>query len=225
MKSLLLIEDDLALNSALKFDLEKQNFNVLTIFLGNESIEIIKNETIDMIILDVNLPDISGFELIKRLKNINKNIPVLFLSACDLDKDILKGFDLGAEDYVTKPFNIEILHKKIDVILRRNQIDENIFQYDDYIYFDIQNLELKINNKDISLTPTEYKLLIYFIKNKNQILTKENIMSYLWDINNNYVDEHTLLVNVSRLRHKIEDEKHRYIKTIYGIGYRWNSHE
>ena len=225
MKSLLLIEDDLALNSALKFDLEKQNFNVLTIFLGNESIEIIKNETIDMIILDVNLPDISGFELIKRLKNINKNIPVLFFSACDLDKDILKGFDLGAEDYVTKPFNIEILHKKIDVILRRNQIDENIFQYDDYIYFDIQNLELKINNKDISLTPTEYKLLIYFIKNKNQILTKENIMSYLWDINNNYVDEHTLLVNVSRLRHKIEDEKHRYIKTIYGIGYRWNSHE
>ena len=143
---------------------------------------------------------------------MNLNIPILILSACDLDSDILHGFNLGAEDYVTKPFNIEILHKKINVILKRNT--KNIFYKDDHLFFDKNTSKLVINND-------EFKLLSFFLENQNQILLKETIIEKIWDSNENYVDEHTLLVNISRLRNKIEDDKHHYIKTVYGLGYRW----
>ena len=173
----------------------------------------------DLIILDINLPDLSGFDLIEQIKIMNLNIPILILSACDLDSDILHGFNLGAEDYVTKPFNIEILHKKINVILKRNT--KNIFYKDDHLFFDKNTSKLVINNEETKLTPLEFKLLSFFLENQNQILLKETIIEKIWDSNKNYVDEHTLLVNISRLRNKIEDDKHHYIKTVYGLGYRW----
>ena len=150
---------------------------------------------------------------------MNLNIPIIILSACDLDSDILHGFNLGAEDYVTKPFNIEILHKKINVILKRNT--KNIFYKDDHLFFDKNTSKLVINNEETKLTPLEFKLLSFFLENQNQILLKETIIEKILDSNENYVDEHTLLVNISRLRNKIEDDKHHYIKTVYGLGYRW----
>ena len=174
---------------------------------------------LDLIILDINLPDLSGFDLIEQIKIINSNIPILILSACDLDSAILHGFNLGAEDYVTKPFNIEILHKKINVILKRNT--KNTFYKDDHLFFDKNTSKLVIDNKEIKLTPLEFKLLSLFLENQNQIILKETIIEKIWDSNENYVDEHTLLVNISRLRNKIEDDKHHYIKTVYGLGYRW----
>ena len=136
-----------------------------------------------------------------------------------MDSDILHGFNLGAEDYVTKPFNIEILHKKINVILKRNT--KNTFYKDDHLFFDKNTSKLVIDNKEIKLTPLEFKLLSLFLENQNQVLLKERIIEKIWDVNENYVDEHTLLVTISRLRNKIEDDKHHYIKTVYGLGYRW----
>ena len=212
MYNILLIEDDRPLNKAISVYFKKEKFYVLSSFSGQEALDILFQNNLDLIILDINLPDLSGFDLIEQIKIINSNIPILILSACDLDSAILHGFNLGAEDYVTKPFNIEILHKKINVILKRNT--KNTFYKDDHLFFDKNTSKLVIDNKEI-------KLLSLFLENQNQIILKETIIEKIWDSNENYVDEHTLLVNISRLRNKIEDDKHHYIKTVYGLGYRW----
>ena len=219
MYYILLIEDDRPLNKAISVYFKKEKFYVLSSFSGQEALDILFQNNLDLIILDINLPDLSGFDLIEQIKIINSNIPILILSACDLDSAILHGFNLGAEDYVTKPFNIEILHKKINVILKRNT--KNTFYKDDHLFFDKNTSKLVIDNKEIKLTPLEFKLLSLFLENQNQIILKETIIEKIWDSNENYVDEHTLLVNISRLRNKIEDDKHHYIKTVYGLGYRW----
>ena len=219
MYNILLIEDDRPLNKAISVYFKKEKFYVLSSFSGQEALDILFQNNIGLIILDINLPDLSGFDLIEQIKIINSNIPILILSACDLDSAILHGFNLGAEDYVTKPFNIEILHKKINVILKRNT--KNTFYKDDHLFFDKNTSKLVIDNKEIKLTPLEFKLLSLFLENQNQIILKETIIEKIWDSNENYVDEHTLLVNISRLRNKIEDDKHHYIKTVYGLGYRW----
>ena len=219
MYNILLIEDDRPLNKAISVYFKKEKFYVLSSFSGQEALDILSQNNLDLIILDINLPDLSGFDLIEQIKIINSNIPILILSACDLDSAILHGFNLGAEDYVTKPFNIEILHKKINVILKRNT--KNAFYKDDHLFFDKNTSKLVIDNKEIKLTPLEFKLLSLFLENQNQIILKETIIEKIWDSNENYVDEHTLLVNISRLRNKIEDDKHHYIKTVYGLGYRW----
>lgn len=219
MYNILLIEDDRPLNKAISIYFKKEKFYVLSSFSGQEALDILFQNNLDLIILDINLPDLSGFDLIEQIKIINSNIPILILSACDLDSSILHGFNLGAEDYVTKPFNIEILHKKINVILKRNT--KNTFYKDDHLFFDKNTSKLVIDNKEIKLTPLEFKLLSLFLENQNQIILKETIIEKIWDSNENYVDEHTLLVNISRLRNKIEDDKHHYIKTVYGLGYRW----
>lgn len=219
MYNILLIEDDRPLNKAISVYFKKEKFYVLSSFSGQEALDILFKNNLDLIILDINLPDLSGFDLIEQIKIINSNIPILILSACDLDSAILHGFNLGAEDYVTKPFNIEILHKKINVILKRNT--KNTFYKDDHLFFDKNTSKLVIDNKEIKLTPLEFKLLSLFLENQNQIILKETIIEKIWDSNENYVDEHTLLVNISRLRNKIEDDKHHYIKTVYGLGYRW----
>lgn len=219
MYNILLIEDDRPLNKAISVYFKKEKFYVLSSFSGQEALDILSQNNLDLIILDINLPDLSGFDLIEQIKIINSNIPILILSACDLDSAILHGFNLGAEDYVTKPFNIEILHKKINVILKRNT--KNTFYKDDHLFFDKNTSKLVIDNKEIKLTPLEFELLSLFLENQNQIILKETIIEKIWDSNENYVDEHTLLVNISRLRNKIEDDKHHYIKTVYGLGYRW----
>lgn len=219
MYNILLIEDDRPLNKAISVYFKKEKFYVLSSFSGQEALDILFQNNLGLIILDINLPDLSGFDLIEQIKIINSNIPILILSACDLDSAILHGFNLGAEDYVTKPFNIEILHKKINVILKRNT--KNTFYKDDHLFFDKNTSKLVIDNKEIKLTPLEFKLLSLFLENQNQIILKETIIEKIWDSNENYVDEHTLLVNISRLRNKIEDDKHHYIKTVYGLGYRW----
>ena len=219
MYNILLIEDDRPLNKAISVYFKKEKFYVLSSFSGQEALDILFQNNLDLIILDINLPDLSGFDLIEQIKIMNLNIPILILSACDLDSAILHGFNLGAEDYVTKPFNIEILHKKINVILKRNT--KNTFYKDDHLFFDKNTSKLVIDNKEIKLTPLEFKLLSLFLENQNQIILKETIIEKIWDSNENYVDEHTLLVNISRLRNKIEDDKHHYIKTVYGLGYRW----
>ena len=128
----------------------------------------------------------------------------------------------GADDYITKPFNIKIVLKRIQVVLNRsNQNKENILKIKDLI-IDFDNRVLKKNNNIIYLTPTEFDLLNVFIKNKNTILTRDILLEKLWDSKENFVDEHTLTLNISRLRSKLDDENSRYIKTIYGVGYKFS---
>lgn len=127
----------------------------------------------------------------------------------------------GADDYITKPFNIKIVLKRIDVILNRgNRNQDNTFKIKDLI-IDFDNRMIKKNNNIIYLTPTEFDLLNIFVKNKNMILTREILLEKLWDNKENFVDEHTLTLNISRLRSKLDDENDKYIKTIYGVGYKF----
>ena len=218
MKKILVVDDEKPISDIIKFNMAKEGYEVLTAFDGKEALAVFEAENPDILILDLMLPEIDGLEVARTIRKTS-NVPIIVLSAKDTEFDKVIGLELGADDYVTKPFNIEILHKKINVILKRNT--KNTFYKDDHLFFDKNTSKLVIDNKEIKLTPLEFKLLSLFLENQNQIILKETIIEKIWDSNENYVDEHTLLVNISRLRNKIEDDKHHYIKTVYGLGYRW----
>lgn len=145
----------------------------------------------------------------------------MFLTARDLEEDALNGYELGAEDYVTKPFSMKILLKKIDVILKRTETDGHLCFDDGFLKADFETAKTEAGGQECVLTPTEFRLLKQFVTNRGQLLTYEVLLERLWDSNGQFVDKHTLAVNVNRLRRKIEDEEHRYISNVYGMGYQW----
>lgn len=218
MFTILIIEDDNALRSGLEFDLAAEGYSVVTAENGKTALE--RLDSADIALMDVNLPDMWGFELCRELKN-KKNIPVIFLTCRDLEADELKGFSSGADDYITKPFSLPVLRKRISAVLKRNEVLGDVYS-DGFLTVDFTKLTASAGGKNISFTPTEYKLLNIFIKSKGSVLTRQILLEKLWDDKGNFVDEHTLTVNINRIRGKIEDDNHKYIKTIYGIGYVWN---
>ncbi|WP_394926632.1 response regulator transcription factor [uncultured Robinsoniella sp.] len=223
MSSILIIEDDEALNTGLSFDLEAENYDIKSAFSLEEGRNILKNHTFDLIILDVNLPDGNGFHFIQELKKFI-DTPVIFLTACDLESDAVRGFDLGADDYITKPFSMVLLRRRVAAVIKRctNTKPENTSQYQDsYLLINFDKPEARIKNQELSLTPTEYKMLKLLTAHPGQLLTHQVMLEHLYDSDGNFVDKHALAVNVNRLRSKIEDDIHKYIKTIYGMGYQW----
>lgn len=145
----------------------------------------------------------------------------MFLTARDLEEDALTGYELGAEDYVTKPFSMKILLKKMNVILNRSVSDGHLCFDDGFLNVDFQMAKTMVGGQECVLTPTEIRLLKQFVTNRGQLLTYEVLLERIWDINGQFVDKHTLAVNVNRLRRKIEDQEHRYISNVYGMGYQW----
>ena len=215
---ILIIEDDNALRSGLEFDLAAEGYKVVTAENGRTALE--RLDSADIALMDVNLPDMGGFELCRELKN-KKNIPVIFLTCRDLEADELNGFSSGADDYITKPFSLPVLRKRISAVLKRNEVLGDVYS-DGFLTVDFTKLTASAGGKNISFTPTEYNLLNIFIKSKGSVLTRQILLEKLWDDKGNFVDEHTLTVNINRIRGKIEDDDHKYIKTVYGIGYVWN---
>lgn len=173
-----------------------------------------------MILLDVNLPDGEGFIFCKEVQEDNK-VPVLFLTARDLEEDALKGYEVGAEDYITKPFSMKILLKKMEVILKRTEEGKNQVFEDGYLRINFTAAKAEIAGEECILTPTEFRLLQELIFHKGQLLTYEILLERLWDSGSQFVDKHALAVNVNRLRRKIEDDHHKYISNVYGMGYQW----
>ena len=221
MKWILLIEDNEALLAGLRFDLEEEQYMVTAADSAQEAYRLVKQKEFDLILLDVNLPDENGFVLCQRIKQL-KDIPIIFLTACDLERDEIKGFELGADDYITKPFSMTLLRKRISAVLRRYSVNNGSHIYNDgFLMFNFDTMSALKENIPLILTPTEYKLLKLFINNSGNVLTRQIILERLWDKDNNFVDEHTLTVNINRLRSKIEDDNHKYIRTIYGMGYQW----
>lgn len=218
MFTILIIEDDNALRSGLEFDLAAEGYSVVTAENGKTALE--RLDSADIALMDVNLPDMEGFELCRELKN-KKNIPVIFLTCRDLEADELNGFSSGADDYITKPFSLPVLRKRISAVLKRNEVLGDVYS-DGFFTVDFTKLTASAGGKNISFTPTEYNLLNIFIKSKGSVLTRQILLEKLWDGKGNFVDEHTLTVNINRIRGKIEDDDHKYIKTVYGIGYVWN---
>lgn len=215
---ILIIEDDSTIRSSLKYCLEAEGYEIEESSTANESLKKINSS--DLILLDVNLPDKSGFELLPEIKKI-KNVPIIFLTANDLETSIVMGLDMGADDYITKPFRTRELISRIKNVLRRStQIQDKINIKN--ITIDLQQAKVFKNNQDLGLTAIEYKILLILAINRNQILSREKILASIWDVNEEYVYDNTLTVYIKRIREKIEDNPSnpQIIETIRNQGYR-----
>lgn len=220
--NLLIVEDDITIRQGLKFYLEQENFNVISVEFAGDAIKTINNNHIDLILLDVNLPDMDGFELFKEIKKI-KDIPIIFLTANDLEVSVVRGLDMGADDYITKPFKARELVSRIKNVLRRvnNNQDNNLIKIRD-IVIDLKQAKVFKNNVDVMLTALEYKILITLALKPNTVFTREKILADIWDVNEDYVNDNTLTVYIKRIREKIEDDitNPKIILTVRGIGYK-----
>ena len=222
--TILIIEDDRELNEALCYALEKEGYRAVPAFSLQEAkakFEEWKDRQMpQLLIQDVNLPDGEGFTFCRWIKKQGE-IPVLFLTARDLEEDALKGYDVGAEDYITKPFSMKILLRKISLILNRSQPEEKKIYDDGNLYIDWERARIMVRKEECMVTPTEFRLLKLLAENKGKLLTYDILLEQLWDCDGQFVDKHTLAVNINRLRKKIEDTEHKYISNIYGMGYQW----
>lgn len=226
--NILIIEDDKALNNGICFNLEMDGFKVFQGFNLREGESHIKTNSVDLIILDVNLSDGNGFDFCKKLRDEGYIMPVLFLTACDMEINVITGFRSGGDDYVTKPFSLIILRERVLALLRRfgkTTKESNVLKIDEF-EFDFDRMSVAKNGVSIDLAPTEYKLLKGLIQSKGKVMTRQKLLELIWE-KEEFIEEHALTVNINRLRSKIEDNpsKPKYIKTAYGMGYLWAGEE
>jgi DNA-binding response OmpR family regulator len=220
MYKILVVDDDVIICGGIKVYLEKQGYSADCAYSAAETRTALSNQY-DLVILDINLPDGNGLDLCSEIR-INKNIPVIFLTANDTDDNIIDGFKHGGDDYISKPFSVEVLNQRIKAVLRRSNlsIKKQFFSYMD-LSVDFGKMQVSLNGIPVKLSATEYKLLELLIRNKGQVLTRGVILERIWDSDGNYIDENTLNVHIRRLRQKIETDpkKPQYIITVFGIGY------
>lgn len=225
---IMVVEDDLTLSAGLCFELDMSDYLTVAAYSAKKARQLVSEESFDLAVLDVNLPDGSGFELCREFKESHPDMPVVFLTANDLEENVVEGFDLGADDYITKPFSMKIFLKRIEVAMRRGkqredektQESEQVWK-DGFLCLDFGRLTAMRGQERIAITPNEYKLLRVLTENSGRVLTRQLLLEKLWDSEGNYIDDHTLTVTVNRLRSKIEDPLHTYIKTVRGMGYIW----
>lgn len=223
MKKILIIEDDETIKIGLKYYLEQESFDVLLAGNGEEALAKIKNNMdTEIILLDINLPDINGFDLFKDIKKI-KDFPIIFLTANDLEISIVMGIDMGADDYITKPFKARELISRINSVLRRTSSSDNssVIKLGD-VSIDMKQAKVFKGNIDVMLTALEYKILLALALNPSTVFTREKILADIWDVNEEYVNDNTLTVYIKRIREKIEDDPSnpKIIVTVRGIGYK-----
>ncbi len=220
MQRILVVEDDWEMNQGICYVLKENGYIAVSAHSIAAAKEICETQESDLVLLDVNLPDGEGFVFCEWLRERSR-VPVLFLTARDMEEDALKGYELGAEDYVTKPFSMKILLKKIDVILKRSGGEKGQVFDDGFLRIDLVRAKAEVNGKPCPVTPTEFRILQEFLSHKGQLLTYGILLDRLWDGGSQFVDRHALAVNVNRLRGKIEDREHKYISNVYGMGYQW----
>lgn len=226
MSRILLLEDDLSLINGLSFAFKKQDFELAVARTLKEADALWVADEYDLLVLDVSLPDGSGFEFCKKVRQVSK-VPIIFLTAADEEMSIIMGLDIGGDDYITKPFKLGVLVSRINALLRRAR------DFSSTVDTELQSNGIKVlllqgqvfkNGQLLDLTAAEYKLLCLFMKNPNMVLTKERILDKLWDCEGNYIDSSTLTVYMRRLRMKIEDNpgKPQMLLTVRRMGYKWN---
>lgn len=224
MTRILLVEDDKALAMGIEYSLKNEGYNVDISYNLADAKTMVDKVNYDLILLDIMLPDGSGFELCKYIRK-DKSTPIIFLTAQDEEVNIVMGLEIGGDDYITKPFRIKELISRIKAVLRRMPKG---FQGEYLVSNDIKIsiLESKVYIRDelIQLTLSEYKILVFLMNNPHQALHRSKILENLWDVDGNFVDDNSLSVYIRRLREKIEEDASNpiYIKTIRGIGYRWD---
>ena len=227
MSKILLLEDDISLVDGLKYSLKKNGFEVEIVRTVAEAVN--STEDIgkyDLLILDVTLPDGTGFDVCEAVRRRGQQVPIIFLTAADEEVNIIRGLDSGGDDYITKPFSIGELCSRIRALLRRagvvGQTETTSIECGD-ITIDLLGSRALLNGKKLELTSAEYRLLCLLIRNVNRTVTRDIILSELWDEAGNFVDNNTLSVYVRRLREKVEaDPSHpQHLITVRGFGYQW----
>lgn len=223
MKRILIVEDDTLLNKTLVYNLTSDGYEVSSAMTAKSAADILNSTEFDMVLLDINLPDGSGYDLCRLIKPEHPDTIVIFLTANDQESDQLRGYEAGAVDYITKPFSIVTLQRKIRAMfsmLELHKPSKDIFD-DGRLFLDFPEQTARLNGTPLTLSPMEFKMLNLFCRNPKQVLTRRQLLEKLWDVDENYVDEHTLTTTISRIRSKIEAGGGTYIKTIYGMGYQW----
>lgn len=221
--TILLVEDDESLSRGISFKLAKEKYSVVAAASLDKARQLFNEQRIDLILLDVALPDGDGFQFCREIRQVS-NVSIIFLTACDQEVNIVMGYDLGADDYITKPFSLMVLVSKINAVLRRSQaIRASHRLVSGEIVYDQTSMQVYKRDGVLELTRSEMKLLQYFLDNPQQIITREQFLYKLWDIDGDFIEANTLPVHIRRLREKIEDNPSvpQYIKTIRGAGYIW----
>lgn len=223
MKRILIVEDDALLNKTLAYNLVSDGYDVTGAFNAGTAAAKLNSYEYDLVLLDINLPDGSGYELCKLIKPDHPDTLVIFLTANDQESDQIRGFEAGAVDYITKPFSIGALQRKIKAmfaVLEHHKAPRDIYD-DGKLFLDFSEQTASLNGRPLTLSSMEFRMLNLFCKNQKQVLTRNLLLEKLWDIDENFIEEHTLTTTVSRIRAKIEADGDAYIKTIYGMGYQW----
>lgn len=222
MKNILIIEDDKKLNDGIRLALKSNEIQFFQVYTLSEGLEIIEKEKVDLILLDVNLPDGNGIDFLKELRK-NSRIPVILITINNMELDIVTGLEAGANDYITKPFSLMVLRARVGVQLRNDQDKkENNFIIDEFS-FDFDKMEFFKKGKNVELSKTEQRLLRLLCENRGATLKRSYLIDSVWSGDSEFVDEHALTVTIKRLRDKLEEDSSnpKYIKTVYGIGYTW----
>lgn len=222
MRNIAIIEDDKGLNNGIVLALKNEQYHFFQYYSLEEAKKARLDCGVDAIILDINLPDGNGFAYLKELRNYS-DVPVIILTANDLETDEIMGLELGADDYITKPFSLMVLRARIEKVLRQNKVQrKSAYEIDDLV-LDFEQMRFTKGGQEIELSKTEQKLLRMLVENRKITLSRAKLVDSIWTDGAEYVDENALSVVVKRLRNKIEQtsSKPKYIHTVYGIGYVW----
>lgn len=230
MCKILLLEDDVSLIDGLVYSLERNGFSLDVVRTVKDAENYLSQHEYDLLLLDVTLPDGTGFEVCEHVRKIGSDVPIIFLTAADEEINVIRGLDSGGDDYITKPFKLGELCSRIKALLRRagmkTKKDTSVLHAGD-ITIDLLSSRVLFKNKTLDLTAAEYRLLCLLIRNVNMVVTRNMILDELWDGSGNFVDDNTLSVYIRRLREKVEkDPSHpEHLMTVRGFGYRWNEVE
>lgn len=224
MEQILIVEDDIALNKGLCKALKADNRQVISCPDMKSARKQLLCGTVSLVLLDINLPDGSGLDVLREIKNTSIQLPVVLLTANDTDMDIVEGLEQGADDYITKPFSLSVLRARVNTQLRKarqNIADTSIKIH--HFTFDFSSMQFHVGDKCVELSKTEQKLLRLLVENRGIVMQRAELVDRVWTDGAEYVDENALSVTIKRLRDKLNAQD--YIKTIYGIGYSWVNHD
>lgn len=216
-KTILLLEDDKNLNRGITMRLEKEGYHVLSAFGVSQAEELMEQNMVQLIISDITLEDGNGIDFCCRLRKTS-GVHLIFLTALDQEMDIVNGYDAGADDYMTKPFSLMVLVPKVHALMKRVEVAETAYLNSGDIRVSLQKMKAWRGQEQIPLSKKEMQLLIFFLENPKQILSREQIAEAVWDVDGQFVDDNTVPVNISRLKGKLEDDG---IQNVRGMGYIW----
>lgn len=223
MGRILVLEDELSIRRSIEISLQKEGYEVKTAGTISEAEKVMKDFIPEVLLCDINLPDGNGLDFIKIIRT-ETNAHFIMLTALDQETDMVMGYEAGADDYIAKPFSLSVLIMKINAYFRKEKVNENQIIKAGNVKLDKTAMKVFVNEEEISLTKNEWKLLLLFVENPNIILSKEQILEKIFDVDSEFVDENTVAVNIARLRKKLDsgDDGKKLIKNVRGLGYVWN---